>query len=140
METTTALLFTFPQYIFIGIAFHTATQFRKSIYTNIPFMLLLTLQFSIAGWIILGPQGFQKSALEIETMPFYFRYTILFCALGNGFLTILFEQIIIRVFGHKEMQEVIVFDKGKEKKPSNGMSHRNSHTNSDSDSDHLKNE
>lgn len=44
METTTALLFTFPQYIFIGIAFHTATQFRKQIYTNIPFMCLLTLQ------------------------------------------------------------------------------------------------
>jgi cation-transporting P-type ATPase 13A2 len=132
METTTALLFTFPQYIFIGIAFHTATQFRKQIYTNIPFMCLLTLQFWVAGWIILGPQPWMRSTLEIAHMDFYFRYIILGGALLNGFFTICYEQFIIRVFGKREMEEEIVFKIYKPPKKSNNSS------SSATGSDHAK--
>jgi cation-transporting P-type ATPase 13A2 len=110
-ESTTAFLFTFPQYIFIGIAFHTATQFRQPIYTNVPFMLILILQLCLAGWMILGPLTFMKDTFGLAHLDFYFRVVILGGAIVNGILTIAFEQFIIRVFGKKEMEEEIIFSK-----------------------------
>lgn len=64
-ENSTIFLFSLPQYIFIGIAFHTATQFRRPLYTNIPFLLLLLLQMTMAGWLILGPLPFMRSTFSL---------------------------------------------------------------------------
>ena len=97
----------------MGIAFHTATQFRRAIYTNVPFMVLLFCQLTMIGWITLGPVGFMKDVLEISSLDFYFRVIIIGTGLGNGFLTILYEQIIQRTLGKKEMEKKIEFEIGK---------------------------
>jgi hypothetical protein len=86
----------------------------------------------VAGWIILGPQPWMRSTLEIAHMDFYFRYIILGGALLNGFFTICYEQFIIRVFGKREMEEEIVFKIYKPPKKSNNSS------SSATGSDHAK--
>ena len=109
-ETTTLFLFSLPQYIFIGIAFHTATQFRKPIYTNLPFLFLLSLQLAMAMWLILGPLPFMKSALEMADLDFYFRIIIAGGTLINGMLTLLYERLVVYIWGRKEMQEKVCFE------------------------------
>jgi len=74
-------------------------------------MILLLLQLTIVGWLILGPVTFMKDVLDLAHLDFYFRYIILFSALANGAITILFEQLIVRILGNYEMQEEINFKK-----------------------------
>ena len=108
-ETTTVFLITLPQYVFMGIAFHTATQFRKGIYTNIPIMVLLSFQFIMIGWVTLGPLEFMKDILNLSSLDFYFRVIIIGSGLANGFLTIWYEQILQRTIGKTEMEKPIEF-------------------------------
>lgn len=113
-ESTVIFYITIPQYVFMGIAFHVSTQFRRPIYSNIPFMILLSIQFAVIGWITLGPQPWMKDALQLSGIDFYFRYIILGSALANGFLTILYEQIVQRTVGKSEMERPIEFGKNRQ--------------------------
>ena len=108
-ESTIMFLITIPQYVFMGIAFHTATQFRNPIYTNLPFMCLLCLQLIIISWITLGPLGFMLDSLELTHIDFYFKVIILGSGIVNGIITIIFEQIVQRTIGKMEMEKSIEF-------------------------------
>lgn len=111
-ESTTLFYITMPQYVFMGIAFHTATQFRRPLYTNIPFLILLCLQLSMLSWLILGPLHWMEDVLNLSKLDFYFRVIIIGAALVNGMCTIMYEQIIQRTIGKADMQSKIEF-KGK---------------------------
>lgn len=108
-ESTTTFYVTMPQYVFIGIAFHTATRFRQAIWTNIPFMFLLSIQLALIGWIILGPQKWIRDALDLAVLDFYFRYTLIGSGLLNGFISIMYEWTIQATVGKREMEQQIEF-------------------------------
>jgi cation-transporting ATPase 13A2 len=108
-ESTTLFYITIPQYVFMGIAFHTATQFRKPLYTNIPFLLLLCVQLAMIGWLILGPLHWMEDVLNLSKLDFYFRVIIVGAALVNGMMTIMYEQIVQRTLGKADMESKIEF-------------------------------
>lgn len=126
-ETTAMFLITIPQYVFVGIAFHISTQFRSPIYTNIPFMILLSIQFAMIGWITLGPQPWMNDTLHLTSLKFYFKYIIIGSALLNGLLTIIYEQIVQRTIGKMEMEKPIEYGKYKRelKEPTENAPYQN---------------
>jgi len=101
-ENTTIFLFTLPQYIFIGIAFHISTEFRKPIFTNIPFIIMLALGLALAYWMILLPMPWMRYWLQLRKLRMYFKVCIAGATLFNGFLTIAYEQLVIHLFGKWE--------------------------------------
>ena len=64
----------------------------------------------MAMWLILGPLPFMKSALEMADLDFYFRIIIAGGTLINGMLTLLYERLVVYIWGRKEMQEKVCFE------------------------------
>ena len=102
-ETTTIFLFTLPQYLFIGLAFHISTEFRQPLYTNIPFVVMLTLGACLSYWMILLPMSWMRYWLQLRRLRMYFKVMIAGGTLVNGWFTLLWEQVVNCVFGKSEV-------------------------------------
>lgn len=93
-EVSTIFLFTLPQYFFIGIAFHISTEFRRPLYTNVPFMLMLALGGALSYWMILLPLPWMRHTVQLRDMPMEFKVCIAGATMVNGFLTLMWEQVV----------------------------------------------
>lgn len=101
-ENTTVFLFSLPQYLFIGLAFHIWTEFRQPIYTNLPFMIMLAMGAALSYWMILLPLPWMRYCVQLRDLKMYFKVMIAGATLLNGFWTLMWEQIVNWIFGKSE--------------------------------------
>ncbi|OCT73393.1 hypothetical protein XELAEV_18036370mg [Xenopus laevis] len=55
------------QYLILAVVLSKGHPFRKPIYTNVPFLLLLLALLALCLWITIAPLGFMKSLLQLVT-------------------------------------------------------------------------
>lgn len=106
-ESTVVFLASAPQYIYIGIVYSMFTPFRQRMYKNILFMIALFLMFAATYWVILAPQGFMRDFLEMQRLDFDYRLTIAGITVANGLANILFETLLVYLYGISEKRDVV---------------------------------
>mmetsp|Transcript_7294 Transcript_7294/g.6611 ORF Transcript_7294/g.6611 Transcript_7294/m.6611 type:complete len:145 (+) Transcript_7294:787-1221(+) len=94
-DSTTIFLFSNFQYIATVLAFSIGKPFRKEFYTNAKFTICVALCTVFSIFIILTTSPAVMSFIEVISIPQSFKEDILFFALGNFFLTIIFEKIFV---------------------------------------------
>ncbi|XP_033763720.1 LOW QUALITY PROTEIN: probable cation-transporting ATPase 13A3 [Pecten maximus] len=94
-EVTTLFIVSSCQYFFLSIAFSKGAPYRKSVFTNYPFMVNLVICFAMNTWLTLYAGKDAEDFMELDPAPFLYRLIILGITFINGFISVLFEMYLI---------------------------------------------
>lgn len=105
-ESTVVFLASLPIHVFPIILIELFTPFRKRIFNNYILLFIVISQLLIVYWVVLLPLGFMKSLFRLRNIDKWFAG----CLIGGSFICFLmmliFELILIRVYGRTEKLEV----------------------------------
>ncbi|OWF45588.1 probable cation-transporting ATPase 13A3 [Mizuhopecten yessoensis] len=94
-EVTALFMVSNFQYFFLSIAFSKGAPYRKSVFSNYPFMVNLVFCFAMNAWLTLHPGQDTEEFIELQPPPFLYRLVLLGIAFINGMVSILFEMLVI---------------------------------------------
>jgi len=99
-ENSTLYLVSIYQYVIVALAFMVGKPFRKSFYTNIYFTLSLAALLGINLIVTYNPFNFSfltDGTLDAEVVFLLsWKNTIVIIAVVNGFVTLLWERLIVK--------------------------------------------
>uniref|UniRef100_A0A8C9MR45 ATPase cation transporting 13A2 n=1 Tax=Serinus canaria TaxID=9135 RepID=A0A8C9MR45_SERCA len=94
-ENTVLFCVTGFQYLILAVAMSKGYPFREPLYTNVLFLLVLILLFSLMIWLTLYPLGFPKSLLKLQPIEdFNFKLLLLGIAALNFFAAFVLETAL----------------------------------------------
>ncbi|RIA92920.1 hypothetical protein C1645_819991 [Glomus cerebriforme] len=96
-ENTVLFLLSCYQYILIAAVFSVGPPYRKSMYSNVPFILSTIFLTLLTSLILLSPSSLMQQIFELISIENYFRWWLLFIAALDFILSWLMEKY---VFGH----------------------------------------
>ncbi|CAH2318429.1 cation-transporting ATPase 13A2 isoform X2 [Pelobates cultripes] len=94
-EDTTLFCLSIFQYLILAVILSKGYPFRKPLYTNILFLLLLFVLLALAFWINLYPLNFMIYLLQLKNIPdFNFKFVIIGLAAVNFIAAFLVETAL----------------------------------------------
>ncbi|NXI48956.1 AT132 ATPase, partial [Chloroceryle aenea] len=94
-ENTVLFCITGFQYLILAVAMSKGYPFREPLYTNVLFLLVLILLFSLMTWLTLYPLGFPKSLLKLKVIDdLNFKLLLLGIAALNFFAAFVLETAL----------------------------------------------
>ena len=96
LDNTIVFLISNVQYLISAIAFSISYPFKKGISSNYLLVSWLIISFTYSSYLIIFPDNFSKSLLDLVTIPsFFFRFIMLFLAFLNFITCILSEKYLV---------------------------------------------
>ncbi|XP_058849284.1 polyamine-transporting ATPase 13A2-like isoform X1 [Acipenser ruthenus] len=94
-ENTGIFCVTGFQYLIVAIVLSKGYPFRKPLYTNVLYLVVLCLLSAVMGWLTLYPVGFMRNVLHLKVVP-EMNYKLLLLALsGLNFISALLLETAI---------------------------------------------
>ena len=95
MENTTLFLISLAQYIIVVIAFSVGKPFRQPIYKNYSLVVCLLIFGAITYLMILFHPKFIVDLMELATIPFSFRLTLVGFTVANLIFSYMLEEVYL---------------------------------------------
>lgn len=105
-ESTIIFLFSCPQYIVIGILCSVFTPFRKRIYQNILFIIVILVQLGATYTMIIADWGDLRDWLDFKDIKTSYKFFLAVCTVVNAICNLLFELLMVFVFKNWKELEV----------------------------------